>query len=207
MLRFGSRWLPNAACTLLPLLMSPITLNFRNSSEHIVGNRVVPQMTARQPSPIAGRYEFAVCTATCGTRQSGVAFRIKLVLLGADLDLPRLSRSVRADVQRAYDVVLDHSAPPNACFVVEGVVDSANAPVPTRGFTRWRRFPSDSLRIDLVHGPDSGYFLQLDIRSDTATGSGNFWSAMHPERNTEKPLRGLRVGDGDIDTCLSAPRH
>jgi len=59
--------------------------------------------------------------------------------------------------------------------------------------------PSDSLRIDLFHGPDSGYFLQLDFRSDTATGSGTFWFAMHPERDTEKPVTRLRVGDEDIE--------
>lgn len=171
MRRHGFRWLQRIACA-LPLISIPApAFAVRTGTGHDDAGRTQPRAPSLDPTSIGGTNAIVVCVHPCTGGKADSALRVQFVLCDDDLKLRRLTRDEQAQVQHGYDVVLDHAAPPNACYVVQHVAGNADAPVPARGFTRWRRFPSDSLRVDLSHGSDGGYFLQLAIHGDTVTGT------------------------------------
>lgn len=185
----------------LLLFIAPLNVNAHNQRD-MVGGKVPAETVVRKQSSVAGTYALAICASNCDSRQPKTAVRVTLVLFDANLDMGRLLPAERRDVQRSYaiNLDLDNSAPPNACYVIDTFADSAGG-LPSRAYTRWRRLPSDSLRIDLFHGPDAGYFLQLKIRADIVSGLAAHWSVREGGRNTADSVRGKRLRDADVHNC------
>lgn len=123
-----------------------------------------------------GTYLLSVCARRC-VLASDVLLKIKLILWGGDVPIQGLSASQREQVERRHRVVLDRSEPPNACFIVFDVHDHAWGRPADTGFTRWSRRGADLTRIELYHGPDGGYWLNLKLSASVTGGRATSWSA------------------------------
>jgi hypothetical protein len=72
----------------------------------------------------------------------------------------------------------------------------------TGGLVSWSRH-EDRVRIDLVHGIDSGYFIEASYHAGRLHGVGTSWGAgvAHPDFGPDVVIA-RRVGEARIDRCF-----
>ena len=152
----------------------------------------VGHYAALHPAAYAGAYAIRVCHGSC---TAATDFTGTLVLFEHPIRNAQ-GRFFRADLDTQYA---------NGCFVWSKASGGPFSSEP-RGFISWALF-EDAAEIELVHSPDGGYFVRLNLAPKGLHGTGmDEGGAIGPVvPDATLPRRdeviAQRLGEPDIKLC------